>query len=408
MSDSIPSSDPKAHVAVFVDFDSLARCVSPAGEPWNSGELAAAILRYAAGVGKITLARGYADWSRRGDEARTVQAARVVPVLCPTGPEGEDRAPFRLTVDALEQVYAGGEPDAVVLVTADGRLLPLIHALRADGADVVLVSPSAAAVDDLRSEVDVHATLGDVLGGAVGPASSARPAALSVDDEAEEVEASDGGESMEADASPAPARATARRTAARRSSFEAPRRGAEGPIGLDRGARRGFEGPSSFERGPRRGFEGPTGSDRGGPDRGGFERGARGSSSAPSTFERYDWSGFIRLIDELEHRLPFVGVRYLVNKVLGPRNCGIDEPRLKRDLINRAVDEGHIEMFDVGNVEGRGDPVTACRLVRGSPAVVGVLGGATVTPNVAESSDAFTPIDAPRDGGRGPDARSGG
>ncbi len=68
-------------------------------------------------------------------------------------------------------------------------------------------------------------------------------------------------------------------------------------------------------------------------------RRTRRPSRPRRSFDEYDWRPFIRLIDELEHRLPFVGVRYLVNKVLGPHNCGVDDPRLKRDLINRAVEE---------------------------------------------------------------------
>ena len=91
-------------------------------------------------------------------------------------------------------------------------------------------------------------------------------------------------------------------------------------------------------------------------------------------FEDYDWDGFIRLIDELEQRLPFVGVRYLVNKVLGPHNCGISDPHIKRDLINEAVDDGLIEMYTVGNVNQRTDPVTACRLDRENPRVSQALG----------------------------------
>ncbi len=88
-----------------------------------------------------------------------------------------------------------------------------------------------------------------------------------------------------------------------------------------------------------------------------------------SDFSDYDWGGFISLVDELEQRLPFVGVRYLVNKVLAPHNCGISDPHIKRDLINEAVDEGMIEMYTVGNVNERTDPVTACRLDRENPLV---------------------------------------
>ena len=401
-------SEPKAHVAVLIDFDSLARCASPAGEPWSPGDISAAILRYAGGVGRVTLARAYADWSRRGDDAKTVQSARVVPVLCPTGPAGEDRAPFRLTVDAIELIYAGGEPDAFVIATADGRLLPLVHALRADGADVVLVTPSAASVDDMKAEADFAATLGDVLAGAVGPASTPR---ASSDGE----EGAEGEDVEEAEAPPTPPTRPSPRAASTpdrgvRPAFgDAPRRpqfderpssqGRSGdmrPGGFDGPPRRGFDAPprGGFERGPRGSYgDAPArgGYDR--PPRGGYGDGPpRGFEPAPMDFTGYDWGSFVKLIDELEHRLPFVGVRYLVNKVLGPRNCGLEDPRLKRDLINRAVDEGMIEMFEVGNLEGRGDPVTACRLDRKNSAVTNVLGGETETPTVAEARDEFEPM----------------
>jgi hypothetical protein len=78
-----------------------------------------------------------------------------------------------------------------------------------------------------------------------------------------------------------------------------------------------------------------------------------------------------------------VGVRYLVNKVLGPHNCGVEDPRLKRSLINRAVDLGMLEMYPVGNLGDRADPVTACRLERSCQAVVDVL-GRTSTPTGPE------------------------
>ncbi len=394
-------TDPKAHVAVFVDFDSLARFAANAGEAWNAGEVAAGCLRYAGGVGRVTVARGYADWSRRGDEARAVQAARLVPVLCPTGPADEDRTPFRLAVDALSALYAGGEPDAFVLGTADGRLLPLVHALRADGADVLLVMPAGATADDMRAEADVTATVADVLGGAVGPASAPRVAT----EEEEEAAAAPPAPPVAPPAPPRFERAPAppRFEDAPRRGFDAPSRGGEGPRRGAEGPPRGFDGPRrdyeapparrSFDA-PARGFDAPR--ERRGfdaPTRGGPERGPRAYDPASLDAASYDWMPFIRLIDELEHRLPFVGVRYLVNKVLGPRNCGIDDPRRKRDLINRAVDEGLLSMFEVGNLEGRGDPVTACRLDRASPAVVAVLGGETATPSVAEARDEFAPVE---------------
>src|SRR5206468_1041556 len=87
----LPMSPTRAHVAVFVDFASLSR----AGVTEPAGTLAQALLRYAAGAGKVTLARGYADWGARANEAKDVSGARIAPVLVLGGavaPASEPRA----------------------------------------------------------------------------------------------------------------------------------------------------------------------------------------------------------------------------------------------------------------------------------------------------------------------------
>lgn len=369
-------SDPKAHVAVLVDLESLARV---GGTP-PPADVAAALLRYAAGVGRVMLARAYADFGARVDDANALQAARVVPVLVTRGPAGEDRAHVRLAVEALEARYAGGEPDAFVIATGDERLLPLVQSLRGDGSDVLVVTPAAAASPGLRGEADAAATLEEVMAGAVGPASTP---ATGDDDGADEVVA--------APAAPRPVAPPARPRAPEGRGFGPPPRdrfGAPEGRGYGDRERRRFGGPEGFGgEGPGAGAGRFGGRDEGRPGRGPREFGGReggfgGREAPPLDFERYDWASFVRLVDELEHRLPFVGVRYLVNKVMGPRNAGIEDPRQKRELINRAVDDGVLEMYEVGNVEGRGDPVTACRLDRASPVVVRFLGPSSRAPNV--------------------------
>jgi hypothetical protein len=333
-------SESRCDAALFVDLDSLSRSSAPEPAPAVS-VLGPALLRYAAGAGRPTLARAYADWTKRApEEARDAAAARLVPVLAVAGPKGECRTQVRLAVDALEARFAGGEPDAIVIATADTSLLPLVQALRADGAHVALVVPAAVAAAELRGEADAVATLEDVLAGAVAEPVVPRPLPPEEDDEPE----------------PAPP--------------PRERRAAAGPRGGDggRGRAPGYGGGSAG---------GSFGGGHGG------SRWAPPAAAGPMDFSRYDWAPFVRLIDELEHRLPFVGVRYLVNKVLGPRNCGIEDPRQKRDLINRAVDDGLIEMYEVGNVGERRDPVTACRLDRRNPVVVSVLGPDTASPAVA-------------------------
>ncbi len=300
-------TDARAHVALLVDFANLRQQLALAEGATDAAPEARAIARalvsYAGGVGRVGVARAYADWSREPEVSRQLNGTRLSPVLVPATEDGEDRSHIRLAVDAMEILYNGDDPDAFVLVSSDASLVPLVQALRADGSEVIVVAAGSTPIEELRAEADHFAVLEDVLGGAVGDALVLRPV-------------------------------------------------------RDRG-----------ERGSREDLK-PMG------QAGEGKKPALPPLLNESNFENYDWSGFVELIDELEQRLPFVGVRYLVNKVLGPHNCGIQDPRIKRDLINEAVDEGLIEMYTVGNVNERTDPVTACRLDRHNDVVLGYLSDA--------------------------------
>ncbi len=321
-------SQPRADVALLIDFtdlcqslnhDTLAeslgataasgtesREASPSSvlPPEQAVRIAEALQAFTGKVGRVAIARAYADWSRCAVLAREVNGARLEPVLVPATAEGEDRSHIRLVTDALEALYNGDEPDAFVLVTGDPTLLPLVQKLKADGSEVVIIAPDGTIAEELKDAADRYVSLEQVLGGI--HAEPARPRAWRG-------------------------------------------RNGNGAEGRGRAAR---VVPELRRERPTH----PT------PIR------------SEADFEAYAWEPFVRLIDELEHRLPFVGVRYLVNKVLGMHNCGVEDPRLKRDLINRAVDEALIEMYPVGNVGERADPVTACRLDRRAAGVVAILG----------------------------------
>lgn len=95
----------------------------------------------------------------------------------------------------------------------------------------------------------------------------------------------------------------------------------------------------------------------------------RRAAPAPLDLDNYDWSRLVLLMRDLEAKMPFVGMRWLKNKVLGPHNVGVASVGEKQGLLNRAVDEGLIETYRVGNREEGGEPVTACRLRRDSERV---------------------------------------
>jgi hypothetical protein len=90
-------------------------------------------------------------------------------------------------------------------------------------------------------------------------------------------------------------------------------------------------------------------------------------------FATYDWTRLILLMRDLETKMPFVGMRWLKNKVIGPHNVGAVTIADKQLLLNRAVEEGLIETYRVGNRDEAGDPVTACKLIRTNERVTAVL-----------------------------------
>jgi len=90
-------------------------------------------------------------------------------------------------------------------------------------------------------------------------------------------------------------------------------------------------------------------------------------------FATYDWTRLILLMRDLEAKMPFVGMRWLKNKVIGPHNVGAETIADKQLLLNRAVDDGLLETYRVGNRDETGDPVTACRLVRANEKVKAIL-----------------------------------
>lgn len=304
--------EPTAHIALLVDFANLSLGMAEAGrsggeaddapKPPATRDVAKALVSYAGSLGRVGVSRAYADWARMPTQARQLGGTRLSPVLVPASEEGEDRSHIKLTVDAMETLFNGDEPDAYVLVSGDATLLPLVEAIRSDGSEVHVVATEGAVSPELREACDTFVTVDQVLSG--DRADAILPRAWRTDPPAGRA---------------APSEAASNGNGKRE---------------------RTYQGPMIRE-----------------PE-----------------FEDYDWTAFISLIDELEQRLPFVGVRYLVNKVLAPHNSGVSDPRIKRDLINQAVDDGLIEMYQVGNVDNRTDPVTACRLDRESSLVQEVLG----------------------------------
>lgn len=109
--------------------------------------------------------------------------------------------------------------------------------------------------------------------------------------------------------------------------------------------------------------------------------------AAALDFDNYDWSRLVILLRDLEAKMPFVGMRWLKNKVIGPHNVGVHSMSDKQNLLNRAVDDGLVETYRVGNRDEEGDPVTACRLLRDNERVKEILDANPGAPPVAQAAN---------------------
>ncbi len=87
----------------------------------------------------------------------------------------------------------------------------------------------------------------------------------------------------------------------------------------------------------------------------------------------YQLSGFIKLLNSSESRMPFVGARYFINKVMW-RLKDIDTPEERREVFQQAVDCNVVAIYDVENVDGTDNKVSACKLNRAHDLVAETLG----------------------------------
>jgi hypothetical protein len=133
-----------------------------------------------------------------------------------------------------------------------------------------------------------------------------------------------------------------------------------------------------------------------------FKNDEEGSQTAPKdsdiNVDAYPFDGFIRLLNSSEDRMPFVGARYFINKVMW-RLDGMHTPELKQQLFQRAVDAGVVDIYDVDNVDGTDNKVSACRLNKKSSLVSQALESTSDSSKSASPKKVDVKIDNPQHNG---------
>ena len=79
-------------------------------------------------------------------------------------------------------------------------------------------------------------------------------------------------------------------------------------------------------------------------------------------FENYNWENFVVLMNSLENKLPYIGIRYLMKRAMNYENVGLNSYQAREELINYAEDNNIITIYDV-NKDGYSDEtIRACKL----------------------------------------------
>jgi len=96
-----------------------------------------------------------------------------------------------------------------------------------------------------------------------------------------------------------------------------------------------------------------------------------GPIEEPISVDNYDFADFILLLEATQDHLPFVGVKYFIEKQM--QRLGIADIKIRRQLIQKAKEEDIIEFGSMANIEGRQKPVTTCSLNKKNDLVKEVL-----------------------------------
>jgi len=108
-------------------------------------------------------------------------------------------------------------------------------------------------------------------------------------------------------------------------------------------------------------------------------------SSPAYDLSDYDFSKFIELLEASEEKMPFVGVRFFINKVMW--RLGDVDQQACQEIFHQAEEHGIIELYKSANINTDSPEVSACKLNRENATVRAALEGYVQDDLAVDSSD---------------------
>ncbi|MGB9753467.1 NYN domain-containing protein [Roseiflexus castenholzii] len=165
------TDNPRLDVAVFIDFENVYVSVRDKLDVNPNFEI---IMDRVADLGRVVIARAYADWYRYPRVTSALYANGIEPMYVPTyyydrdlgrtGRAIKNSVDMNLCIDAMKTLYTNPNIGKFVLATGDRDFIPLVNAIRQHGKEVIIIGVGGAASGHLAQSADEFIFYEQLLG----------------------------------------------------------------------------------------------------------------------------------------------------------------------------------------------------------------------------------------------------
>jgi len=165
------TDNPRLDVAVFIDFENVYVSVRDKLDVNPNFEI---IMDRVADLGRVVIARAYADWYRYPRVTSALYANGIEPMYVPTyyydrdlgrtGRAIKNSVDMNLCIDAMKTLYTNPNIARFVLATGDRDFIPLVNAIRQHGKEVIIIGVGGAASGHLAQSADEFIFYEQLLG----------------------------------------------------------------------------------------------------------------------------------------------------------------------------------------------------------------------------------------------------
>lgn len=168
-------------VAIFIDFENIYVSVH---EKLDESPDFESIMDRCSELGRVIIARAYADWYRYPRITSSLYANGIEPIYVPTyyydkevgrtGRAIKNSVDMNLCIDAMKTLFLNSNVEKFVLITGDRDFIPLVNSIRQLGKEVIIIGIGGAASSHLAQSADEFILYEQIVGKNV-PADTSSP-----------------------------------------------------------------------------------------------------------------------------------------------------------------------------------------------------------------------------------------